>query len=67
MSKEAKSRLAEDMAPRFPGDDIRCKDCAMRNPGMIGFKNRYCECYPEGKPLDILFENAECDYYLEEL
>ena len=63
----AKSRLKEDMQPRFPGDDIKCKGCAMSRKGTIGYKNRYCEIFPEGKPLDILFDGADCDYYLEDI
>lgn len=55
------------MEPRFPGDNIPCRTCEMKKPGKIGFKNRYCECYPDdGKPLGVLFNGDECPYYLEE-
>lgn len=60
-------RQSEDMEPRFPGDNIPCRTCEMKKPGKIGFKNRYCECYPDdGKPLGVLFNGDECPYYLEE-
>lgn len=60
-------RLMDDMMPVFPSNDIICKDCAKRKKGIIGFKNAYCDGYPEGKPHEILFENEECYYYEEEL
>lgn len=72
---DAWKRINEDFAPTFPADDIKCKDCVFRKPDLVqdgkvivkGYKNGYCKVYtPEisnGKPNDILFEKADCEYY----
>lgn len=65
MMKE-KSKLDEEMTPTFPNNKILCRDCENRKSGVIGFKNAYCNAYPEGKPNPILFENADCEFYKKE-
>ncbi len=57
-------RLNEDLQPTFPKEDIICVDCLFRKNGDTGFRNRYCSKYIKGKPLEILFENAECPFYV---
>ena len=57
------SELNEDMQPTFPSDEIACKRCMYRKDGLIGYKNRYCEKYPSGKPLGILLDGDECGFY----
>lgn len=56
----------DDMCPVFPRDDIVCSSCAYKKPGIIGFKNAYCEKYPRGKPNNILFKNEPCKLYAKE-
>ena len=56
----AKERISQDMMPVFPNDEIDCADCRYRKKGKIGFKNAYCEKYPDGKPNTILFQNTKC-------
>lgn len=74
---EARKRIEEDFAPKFPKDDILCKDCVFRKPDLkengkvivAGYKNGYCKVYtPEirGKPNDILFNNGNCKYYMKD-
>lgn len=55
-------RFEADMAPTFPSNEIVCKGCAFARPGLIGFKNAYCRMYEEGKPNEILFQNAPCQF-----
>lgn len=55
--------LDDDMLPVFPDKGIKCATCKFKKDGKIGYKNRYCSKYPRGKPLDILFENSDCEYY----
>lgn len=65
MEKE-KSRLAEDIQVITPSEDIACRECKFRLSGVIGYKNRYCSKYTRengGKPLGILYEKAECEYW----
>ena len=59
----AEDRIGNDFAPVFPDKDIICKDCAFRKAGVLGARNSYCDKYPNGKPLDILFEHTGCAYY----
>lgn len=62
----AKERISDDMSPVFPGNDIVCKDCMFRKSGIIGYKNAYCEIYPRGKPNEILFKSAGCQWHVGE-
>ena len=61
----AKERLAEDMKPAFPLNDIDCKTCRLKKDGIIGYKNAYCLAYPNGKPNGILFNKDKCEYKKE--
>lgn len=58
-------RFSDDMAPTFPTEDIVCKGCAFARPGLIGYKNAYCRMYEAGKPNEILFANAICQFMTE--
>ena len=61
---------------RHPDENkIKCKDCVFRaNDRMYNGKVVYagaclgvCEVYSKGdKPNDILFDGAECEYYISE-
>lgn len=65
----ARIRIEDDFAPVFPSNDIICKDCVFKDAGIMGFKNANCQVYtPEiaDKPLDILFKDAKCKYYMKE-
>lgn len=55
--------LSADMKPEFPSDTIVCRTCLHRKPGVIGYKNMYCDQYRKGKPLGVLFEGAMCVHY----
>ena len=58
----AEKRVSSDMSLTFPGKNIVCKNCMYARPGVLGYRNSYCEMYQRGKPNDILFENAKCKY-----
>ena len=56
---------------------IMCKDCAFKDKTTItlnkkkipvGITKGNCEIfvYPDTKPSDVLFQNAECEYYQKE-
>lgn len=62
----ARDRMENDFAPIVPKDDIQCKTCKFKRSGVIGYKIAYCEKYNDGKPDEILFEGAECEFYEEE-
>ena len=62
---EARNRIDNDFEPTFPDKDIICKDCAFRKKGVLGARNAYCDKYPEGKPMGILFEHQSCTVYEE--
>lgn len=66
MAERKSEKWEEDMAPVFPANDIICRNCRNRRNGVIGFKCAYCKAYPKGKPDEILFENADCDFYDKE-
>lgn len=60
--------------------NIICKDCAFRDKTVVklndktipvGVTKSFCKIYEappktNGKPLDILFQNADCKYYRKE-
>lgn len=62
----ARDRIANDFEPEFPKKDIICRGCKSKRAGVLGYRTAYCEAYPEGKPNDILFEGAECLYYMKD-
>lgn len=56
-----------------PSKDIACYTCKFKLSGEIGYRNGYCEKYIDtdplvytGKPMAILFKNAECEFYESE-
>lgn len=55
--------LKDDLMPVFPDDKIKCRNCAFKKPGIIGYKNAYCDKYPYGKPDNVLFKNADCKLF----
>ena len=57
----AQKRQSEDMSVNFPPKDIVCKGCAFAKPGVLGYRNSYCEMYPRGKPDKILFNHGDCE------
>lgn len=61
--------MDDDLSPVFPANDIKCKTCVFRKPGKLGYRNAYCEMYPNGKPNRILFSGsgADCEFYEKEL
>lgn len=69
----AKERIENDFAPSLPGDDIRCRTCLFRKADLViagktivkGYKNGYCDMYPDGKPNDILFRKSDCEYHVK--
>ena len=72
MAKEKKDEFnSADMKLRRPDiQKIQCKDCIFRekdrfNGAVKGATLSLCECF-DGKPYDILWENAECIYYESE-
>lgn len=70
-NKYAKDRIENDFSPTLPGDDIICRKCIFRKQDVVidgkvivkGYKNAYCDMYPEGKPNGILFRNEDCGYF----
>lgn len=49
-----------------PKDSAICKNCIFRiKSGNDGFKKGICAKY-DHKPLKILYDDAPCDYYLED-
>lgn len=79
MSKE--KREFSPMKGVFPDPSkIMCKDCEYRDKTQIsigsnimnvGVTKAFCEMFPKGgesngKPYDILFQNAKCGFYLKD-
>lgn len=62
----AQKRMSDDMSITFPGKDIVCKNCRYRKRGVLGYRNTYCDMYPEGKPSEILFKDQKCQFKIEE-
>ena len=66
-----------EMKGQFPdADKVKCRDCAFKDKTVIdvegeqiacGVTRSYCDKYPKGKtngkPHDVLFLNADCQYY----
>lgn len=65
----------ENVKLEFPDEEkIQCKDCVFRlkdaklPSGTVikGCTKGLCEVYKVNKPHDVLWEGAECDYYVSE-
>lgn len=70
-NKKREYRTAEDFTMRFPDvEKVWCKDCVFRakDKGNVkGATLAICDCFPRyDKPLAILFDNVECEYYVDE-
>lgn len=72
-----KKRELTPIKAQFPADDIICKDCVFRDHETVeiggtvlpvGMKRGSCLVYTDkaGKPNDILFNGAGCDFYEQE-
>ena len=73
-------REFDPMRGTFPEQDIPCKDCVFRDKTTIeldgktisvGITRSFCEVFEEppktnGKPIDVLFHGAKCEYYNKE-
>ena len=76
-AKEAQSQIKGQFPDR---DKIICKDCKFRDPTVIklgekeipvGVTKAFCDMYQappasNGKPHDVLFNNADCEFYAKE-
>lgn len=75
--QEARSELKG----QFPDKNkIKCKDCIFRDHTVItigdktipvGVTKAFCDAYQQppasnGKPHDVLFDNADCEFYAKE-
>lgn len=73
------SREVSPITGTFPDSKkIMCKDCLYRDRDSItigdetiecGISKAYCDIFPEGgdgKPLDVLFQNAICPEYVKD-
>lgn len=73
-----KKQNISEMKGSWPDPEkVACKDCIYRNRDTIelgkkiikcGVVDSFCEMYPgpptdNGKPLEILFQNASCKFY----
>lgn len=64
-----------DFHPQFPDENkVKCNDCKFRDKTEVDLLGKHyrpgitrdtCEAYKNGnhKPLPILFEQADCQYY----
>lgn len=76
--QEARSEIKGQFPDR---NKILCKDCIFRDHAYIkigekeisvGITKIYCDAYQpppvsNGKPYDVLFNNADCEFYAKEL
>ena len=76
-AKEAQSQIKGQFPER---DKIICKDCIFRDKTVIelgekeipvGVTKAFCDMYQappasNGKPHDVLFNNADCEFYVKE-
>ena len=76
-AKEAQSQIKGQFPDR---DKIICKDCKFRDKTVIelgekeipvGVTKAFCDMYQappasNGKPHDVLFNNADCEFYVKE-
>jgi len=63
----------EELSWVTPNDDIACRDCLYKlSSSVLGYTNGFCKKYldtglrAKGKPYDVLFKNAKCDFYEHE-
>lgn len=64
----------EKWTGKEPDDDIKCKDCFLKEPdrypgaGVVicGYKLGICEAYDVLKPTEVLLEGKPCPYYISE-
>lgn len=78
---EEKKREFDPMFGSFPdGNEIKCKTCIHRDHTTVeldgkvidvGTTKSFCAVYEKppktnGKPMDVLFHNADCEYYIKE-
>ena len=51
----------------YDNSDMVCKDCIFRyDTSMYISNSSRCEIFTELKPLEVIFENAECSEYIKE-
>lgn len=64
----------EGWTAKEPNDDIKCKDCFLREPNrypgagivICGYKLSTCKAYDFSKPDEVLWEGGSCPYYIDE-
>lgn len=64
----------EKWTAKEPEDDIKCRDCFLREPdrypgaGIVikGYKLSICQAYDFMKPDNVLWEGGACPYYVDE-
>lgn len=64
----------EKWLAKEPNDDIKCKDCFLREPNrypgagvvICGYKLSTCKAYDFSKPDEVLWEGGSCPYYIDE-
>lgn len=58
----------EHMKTRQPPDNIVCRTCENKDWHEDGYKKAICKIYmlPGHKPIDVLWNGAKCEYYLDE-
>lgn len=50
-----------------PEDSIVCKNCKFRDKNYEdGYKRATCGKYDDYKPLDIVFKNQKCNYFIKD-
>lgn len=69
--KQRESNINSDVTLQYPDvNTITCKNCMFRaeDVGKVkGATLARCDCYPKNdKPIDILFNGYECEYYVDE-
>lgn len=64
----------EKWTAKEPEDNIKCKDCFLREPNrypgagvvICGYKLSTCKAYEFAKPDEVLWEGGSCPYYINE-
>ena len=69
--KNENTNVNSDVVLKFPElNTITCKNCMFRAEDIGKVKGATlarCDCYPKNdKPIDILFNGYECEYYVDE-
>lgn len=77
----AEKREFSPMHGQLPNPNlIKCKDCVNRDktvlnmfnpPKPVGITKAFCDAFPQppdsnGKPHDVLFNNADCEFYIKD-